>query len=502
LDDSRRRVWALSLAFLLTAGAATVLGEYPQKNGGPCPPPIGADTLANSPIHHVFFLVKENHAFENYFGDRPGVRGYPPNGSFPVAPGSSQTVSPFELTTNGTPDLPHSNAAALASLDGGKLDGFVAEATALGAPAPLDAVGYFPPTTIAPYPAYADHYALADRFFAGVLGPTLPNRIFDLSASTGNWTSDAPPPPGTFTFPTVLDQLTSRGIPWAYDFAGAPSNLAPTLIPSLEGSSCDRSRIVPVSELPAQLNSSSAPAVTFIDPSNDPTVSEHPYDSVTVGASWSATVVNDILRSPVGPSSVIFLTFDESGGFWDPVPPPAHGSTGDGFRVPLLVLSAWTPSGAVLDAPLDPAALLRFVDVNWGLPFLNARVADAPGLAGFFDFGGPRTSPLIVPSNVSLGAGSPSVSTVGSSAPRAEPVPHGVGGLRPAARLTSAPFGTSEKGRAGGFARLAPRCRPPTDDGPHRRSGAGGARPRGHPRQARRWRGTLGVGGRGPRSPP
>jgi phospholipase C len=457
-------VAVVALACVLTVGAAVGLGTHAVSVSVGCPVLANGDALARSPVQHVFFLIKENHAFENYFGDRPGVLGFPPNGTFRTSFDSNATVSPFALNATGTPDLPHTHAAEVVDVDGGRLDDFVAEAAALGATAPDDAVGYYPPSAIAPYVAYADHYALADRFFTGVLGPTLPNRVFDLAATSGNWSSDAPPPPGTFDFPTILGQLTSAGIPWEYDYAGIPDNLAPDLIPAIAASPCDTARIVPVADLPAQLNSSTPPAVTFIDPSNDPTVSEHPDDNVTFGADWSATVVNDILESRVGPSSVIFLFFDEAGGFWDPVLPPTYGAIGDGLRVPLLVVSPWTPSGALLQATLDPAALLRFVDANWGLPFLNARVAAAPPLSGAFDFSAPPTPPLLLPTNVWLnaGTGAPDTDVAGSSQGPAKYATAGVPGVWMVAEWKLA---TAENPRW-----LAPRAR--TGPGESRRPSA------------------------------
>ena len=67
----------------------------------------------NTPIEHVVVLMKENHAFDNYFGTYSGVDGIPPNVSLPDGRGGS--ISPHRLTTSWTPDLPHSRAAMLQS---------------------------------------------------------------------------------------------------------------------------------------------------------------------------------------------------------------------------------------------------------------------------------------------------------------------------------------------------------------------------------------------------
>ncbi|MCI4340702.1 MAG: hypothetical protein L3J73_05505, partial [Thermoplasmata archaeon] len=85
-------------------------------------------------------------------------------------------------------------------------------------------------------------------------------------------------------------------------------------------------------------------------------------------------------------SSAVFLFYDEAGGFWDPIAPPSRDAVGDGFRVPFLAISPWTPPGTIVHATFDPASLLGFVDSNWGLPPLNLRVASSPLPAGLFNF--------------------------------------------------------------------------------------------------------------------
>lgn len=381
---------------------------------------------ALSPIEHVFFLVKENHAFSDYFATFPGVTGNPPDAVVPYANGSSPEVGQFPLTGSSTPDLPHDRAASVADLDGGRNDLFVAEAAARGVAEPNDSMGYYSEAQIAPYFAYARNYSLADHFFSGVLGPTVPNRIFDVAATSGGWTSDATPPASAMGFPTILDQLNAAGLPWDYYYTGTESSLTPTLFPSLWNDPCRPAQVLPLSQLPSALAGSRAPAVAFIDPSHDPIYSEHPSENVTLGADWSAAVINTIFASPIGRSSVVFLFFDESGGYFDPVPPPALDPLGDGFRVPLMVLSPWTPSGLLVHDTLDPAALLRFVDENWGLPFLNARVADAASIQPFFRFDQPARAPVLLTTPVSFAeatanASQPSVGT--AQAPgRASPV--------------------------------------------------------------------------------
>ncbi|MCI4317453.1 MAG: hypothetical protein L3J96_02855, partial [Thermoplasmata archaeon] len=84
-----------------------------------------------------------------------------------------------------------------------------AGATQGGFPNALDAVGYYTAKQIPQYFAYARSYVLGDRFFVGQMGPTLPNRIFDLAGTDANWTTDLLPPPTVLNVPTVLDQLSA-----------------------------------------------------------------------------------------------------------------------------------------------------------------------------------------------------------------------------------------------------------------------------------------------------
>ncbi len=392
------------LAPLLTAIAASVvLASFvvPPSTARPCT--IATLPRTTSPIQHLFVLIQENHAFENYFGDFPGVLGGPPNGSFRVSFNGSQTVSPFALSGFSTPDFEHDRAAELEEWDHGANDLFVAQANAAGYPDPQDTVGYYTSSQLAGYYALAEYYGLGDRFFTGVLGPTAPNRVFDITAYSGDgWYYDSPPPSNLTSEPTILGQLSGSGIPWSYEYAGGPGNpedLAPTYFPAITQDRCAVSQIVPAAELSTQLHAAVVPSVVYVDSSNSQTLSEHPPQNISVGEDWTISNIDSILESPVGASSLILLFYDEAGGFWDPIAPPMTSTGLDGFRVPFIAISPWTPSHTICSTQLDPASVLHFIEQNWGLPYLSPRVADASGLGCFLNFGSPPRAPLILPSS-------------------------------------------------------------------------------------------------------
>ena len=127
--------------------------------------------------------------------------------------------------------------------------------------------------------------------------------------------------------------------------------------------------------------------MTFIDPEGSSTDSEHPPQNVTVGEEWSLSIIDAIERSPLWGSTAIFLTWDEGGGFYDSIVPPVIDAFGDGFRVPMIVVSPFTEGGGIVSTTFDHTSVLKFIDQNWGLPYLNPRVAETNSLALAFHFG-------------------------------------------------------------------------------------------------------------------
>jgi hypothetical protein len=100
--------------------------------------------------------------------------------------------------------------------------------------------------------------------------------------------------------------------------------------------------------------------VSWIVPSQ--AVSEHPPSSVARGQSYVTTLVNAIMRSPCWGSTAIFLSWDDWGGFYDHVVPPAIDSAGYGLRVPGLVISPYARTGVIDHQQLSHDAYLKFIE--------------------------------------------------------------------------------------------------------------------------------------------
>jgi phospholipase C len=132
------------------------------------------------------------------------------------------------------------------------------------------------------------------------------------------------------------------------------------------------------------------PSVSWVIPTG--LASDHARETDGSGPSWVASIVNAIGKSACWNNTVILITWDDWGGWYDHVKPPAatrYGYYEIGFRVPLLVISAYTPQGYVSNVDHSFGSILRFVETAYGLPlifpghYLDSRSDD---LSDFFNF--------------------------------------------------------------------------------------------------------------------
>ncbi|HEY5904443.1 MAG TPA: alkaline phosphatase family protein, partial [Actinomycetota bacterium] len=126
------------------------------------------------------------------------------------------------------------------------------------------------------------------------------------------------------------------------------------------------------------------PAVTWITPRFE--LSDHPPYSTGHAHNWVSEIVNSIMRSPMWEHTAIFITWDEWGGFYDPVLPPAVDDLGLGVRVPLLTISPYTERGVIDTEIGEFSTPLRFISDNWGLPYLTPRIEKTHSFEHVFNF--------------------------------------------------------------------------------------------------------------------
>jgi len=143
--------------------------------------------------------------------------------------------------------------------------------------------------------------------------------------------------------------------------------------------------------------------------------SQHPKDDVTRGEALLKQVYETIRRSPHWESSVLIVTYDEHGGFYDHVPPPQTVAPGDtptdpennryafdftqlGVRVPAIIVSPLIPKGTIDHTIYDHTSVLATLEHIFGVLPLTERDKQANTLYHLFSRPQPRTdAPLTLP---------------------------------------------------------------------------------------------------------
>jgi phospholipase C len=179
----------LELPVLSLVAATCACGS---SSGAPAKRDAGPDSAsgASIPIKHVVVIVKENHTFDNYFGAFPGAEGTLKTG------GQNMCSTPQgSLPCKSAPDAPahdlcHGHDCGLVDWDDGKMDGW----SNSGGSDTGDGLAYaqYGEADIPNYWAYARKFVLADHFFAGMIGPSMPGHMFTVAAQAG-WATGNPP---------------------------------------------------------------------------------------------------------------------------------------------------------------------------------------------------------------------------------------------------------------------------------------------------------------------
>ena len=259
--------------------------------------------------------------------------------------------------------------------------------------------------------------------------PTTRVKLID---PAGSETTNAPIYP-CFERPTLSDELDLAGVSWAYytpsaSFVwSAPDAINHICMPvtastgkkSCTGIEWTTHMVLNPAQLLTDVQQCKLPAVVWSMP--DGANSDHPKLNTGGGPAWIASIVNAIGTQPscAGGESywqdtAIVVTWDDWGGFYDHVPPPRIGQPSGwgtgytyGFRVPLLVVSAYTPAGYVDNDEHDFGSILRMVETNFNVGLIGPGYyadAYADNLGKFFSLATPRTFKAIAVTAVARAA--------------------------------------------------------------------------------------------------
>jgi phospholipase C len=391
-----------------------------QTSNSPLPSaPKGIDK-----INHIIWIIQENRTFDNYFGTFPGADDILPSTCLPRMPGSKACVKPFHLPKDAPPcDLPHSWQSAQAAYDNGKMDGFV---WAEGSPY---TVGYLDERDIPNYWSYARHFTLADRFFSSLNGPSFPNHVYTVAAQSGGlvvnvWKLDqleeALDDPDGFSFASMVDLFSKANVSWKYYEETPPRPPGPIDLgilkglnqvypnpkkfsiwnplpgfPQIRNNPALMARLVSLNQYYKDVNQGTLPEVSWIVPAYQD--SEHPPAPAARGMWYVTGILNALMKSPYWKDSVVFLTWDDYGGFYDHVPPPQVDVFGYGPRVPLIIISPYAKAGYITHQTGDFTSMLKFIEERYGLSHLTARDHHAGDMRDAFDFDQRPLPPMIIP---------------------------------------------------------------------------------------------------------
>jgi acid phosphatase len=140
-------------------------------------------------------------------------------------------------------------------------------------------------------------------------------------------------------------------------------------------------------DLVAGIEKGELPQVVFYKPQG--TWNEHPGNTdVLSGDIHIASLVGKIKASPLWSSTAIIVTYDENGGFWDHVPPPAGDRWGPGTRIPAIIISPFAKRGYVDHTSYDTTSIIKLITRRFDLEPLPGVRSGAGDLTAAFDFGG------------------------------------------------------------------------------------------------------------------
>ena len=360
------------------------------------------DSVATDPapqrFDHVVVLMMENNAFDRMLGCmaavHPGLDGVDPAHPRSNPDGLGGAPVPQRATTarNIDRDPKHYLPNSLAQWEGGSNNGFVAD-FARNHPNSTpeeraEIMAYYPRGFLPALHTLAEQFVVCDHWFASLPGPTWMNRLF---AHTGTSLGHVSEPGSLFSTSlhlyderTLYDELSDAKVDWRIYYGDVPQSLVLTH----QFDHLDRYRRF--RHWRDDVAADDLPGYTFIEPTyfgpnqND----QHPPHDVMRGDALIAEVYNTLRANPaLFARTLLFVLYDEHGGFFDHVPPPATVAPDShtehfafdrlGFRVPAVLVSPMLDPG-VVSTVFDHTSLLRMASARWpGVKPLGLRAAQA-----------------------------------------------------------------------------------------------------------------------------
>jgi phospholipase C len=406
----------------------------PSPQPAQTPPPAGP--LA--PVQHIVQVMLENRSFDHMLGflypNRSGPGGQPFEGLLGTESNNDSTGKPVTVFQISTATA---NAYFMPGADPGEgyantnvqlfgtgkppnppvatMSGFVASfesaipydqrsgQSVYGGTTASDIMGVFPPSALPVLSGLARGFAVCDHWYSSVPTETFPNRAFACAGTSQGHMNDAT---SSFTVPSVFGLMSKRGLSWKiYGYNAEPLTRA-NFPDTMDAPDTSFGKFA---DFQADAAGGQLAAYSFLEPSWGSTGnSQHPNYDVALGEAFILQVYQAVRNGPGWDNTLLIITYDEHGGCYDHVPPPAGATPPDstigefgfdftrfGVRVPAVLVSPLIPAGTIYrvpdeSTPIDHTSVLKTIEQRWGLPALTARDAAAPGLGGVLTLTTPR----------------------------------------------------------------------------------------------------------------
>ena len=384
---------------------------------------LGAPAKRFKKIAHVVIIIQENRTTNDLFNALPGV------GTVRTATnsqGATVQLQPVPLTAPY--DISHAHTAFETEYANGQGNGFDKVAShcrpnATCPPPSVRAYGYVPESEVEPYYVMASRYTFASKMFQTNEGPSFPAHQYLLSGtstiadgsplraaenprtpskmSTGGCDS----PPGSLV--TLIDQygqenqstypcfqrnslialIEAQGLSWHYyqNHLGAGLWNGPDAINAVwQSPEFSTNVVAPPSQVLNDIDAGTLANVVWVTPTS--AASDHAGGTDGSGPSWVASVVNEIGKSKYWKDTAIFVTWDDWGGWYDPIVPQIYNSYELSFRVPLIVISPYAKRHYISTVQHEFGSILKFTEEAFNLGSLGTTDARADDLRDCFDF--------------------------------------------------------------------------------------------------------------------
>ncbi|KAK9090097.1 hypothetical protein Sjap_023274 [Stephania japonica] len=353
-------------------------------------------TKAEQPIKNIVVLVLENRSFDHMLGwmkksINPNINGVTGNECNPKSTKStnSESICFTDDAEYVDPDPGHSFEAVEQQVFGSSspttripsMKGFVEQATTMPSSPdlPRTVMKGFRPESVPVYATLVREFAVIDRWFSSIPGPTQPNRLFVYSATSHGSTSHVKKQLAKgYPQKTIFDSIHDEGLDFGIYFQNIPTTLFYRNLRKLK-------YVFKFHQFDLKFRKhcreGKLPSLSVIEPryfdlkgfaAND----DHPSHDVANGQRIVKEVYEALRGSPQWNQSLLVITYDEHGGFFDHVQTPyvnvpnPDGNTGPapfffkfdrlGVRVPTIMVSPWIKKGTVISAPKGPTPNSEF----------------------------------------------------------------------------------------------------------------------------------------------